>query len=167
MGPHGTWNQEWLCWRGSAALYPNRTQVVQWLRLDLSNGPNRVGVSPLTWGRKRIQFPKRCVFPQHTGRSTKSKNPIILILISFLLYWGHERKMRGWWRWQLCPVLCFDPAPSRLPASSKFLCLSQFALRTECLVACKNTKGQRKMWTESFHWNYFSRLSVSHSLNDG
>jgi hypothetical protein len=25
---------------------------VQWLRLALSKGPNRVGVSPLTWGRK-------------------------------------------------------------------------------------------------------------------
>jgi hypothetical protein len=27
-----------------------------------SKGPNKVGVSPpLTWGRKQIQFPKRCV----------------------------------------------------------------------------------------------------------
>jgi hypothetical protein len=32
------------------------------LRLALSNGPNRAGVSlPLTWGREQIQFPKRCV----------------------------------------------------------------------------------------------------------
>jgi hypothetical protein len=31
-------------------------------KLALSNGPNRAGVScPLTWGRKQIQFPKRCV----------------------------------------------------------------------------------------------------------
>jgi hypothetical protein len=38
------------------------TEVVQWLRLALSNGPPRVGVShPLTRGRKRIQFLKRCV----------------------------------------------------------------------------------------------------------
>jgi hypothetical protein len=31
------------------------------LRLALSNGTNIIGVShPLTWGRKQIQFPKRC-----------------------------------------------------------------------------------------------------------
>jgi hypothetical protein len=36
---------------------------VQWLRLALSNGTNRVGVyHPLTWGRKQIQFPKRRVY---------------------------------------------------------------------------------------------------------
>jgi hypothetical protein len=35
---------------------------VQWLRLALCKGPNWVGVScPLTWRRKQIQFPKRCV----------------------------------------------------------------------------------------------------------
>jgi hypothetical protein len=28
----------------------------------LSKGPNRVGVSPFTRGRKQIQFSKRCVF---------------------------------------------------------------------------------------------------------
>jgi hypothetical protein len=28
----------------------------QWLRLALSKGPNRVSVSPLTWGRKQIRF---------------------------------------------------------------------------------------------------------------
>jgi hypothetical protein len=40
-----------------------RNSLVQWLRLTLSKGPNRVGVStPLTWGWKQIQFPKRCVF---------------------------------------------------------------------------------------------------------
>jgi hypothetical protein len=39
-----------------------RSVSIQWLRLALSNGPKRVGVyHPLTWGRKQIQFPKRCV----------------------------------------------------------------------------------------------------------
>jgi hypothetical protein len=38
------------------------TWVVQWLRLTFSKASNRVGVSPLTWKRKQIQFPKRCVF---------------------------------------------------------------------------------------------------------
>jgi hypothetical protein len=36
--------------------------LVQWLRLALSKGHNRVGVFPPAWGRKQIQFPKRCVF---------------------------------------------------------------------------------------------------------
>jgi hypothetical protein len=32
------------------------------LRLDLSNGPNRIGAShPFTRGRKQIRFPERCV----------------------------------------------------------------------------------------------------------
>jgi hypothetical protein len=35
--------------------------VVQWLKLVLSKGPNRVGVYSLNWGRKQIQFPKRYV----------------------------------------------------------------------------------------------------------
>jgi hypothetical protein len=30
-------------------------------RSALCNGPNGAGVCPLTWGRKQIQFPKRCV----------------------------------------------------------------------------------------------------------
>jgi hypothetical protein len=34
---------------------------VQWLRSALSKEPNRVTVSPLIWGRKQIQFPKRCI----------------------------------------------------------------------------------------------------------
>jgi hypothetical protein len=38
------------------------TLDLQWLRLALSKGPNWLGVFlPLTWGRKQIQFPKRCV----------------------------------------------------------------------------------------------------------
>jgi cytochrome b561 len=33
--------------------------LIQWLRLALSKGPNKVGFSlPLTWRRKQIQFPK-------------------------------------------------------------------------------------------------------------
>jgi hypothetical protein len=38
------------------------TWVVQWLRLALSKGRNRVVVFNLSWGRKLIQFPKRCAF---------------------------------------------------------------------------------------------------------
>jgi hypothetical protein len=32
------------------------------LRLALPKGPNWVGIFPLTWGRKQIQFPKRRIF---------------------------------------------------------------------------------------------------------
>jgi hypothetical protein len=40
----------------SGILITNKTQ-----RFALSKGPNRVGASPpFTWGRKQIQFPKRC-----------------------------------------------------------------------------------------------------------
>jgi hypothetical protein len=39
-----------------------RANQVQWLKLVLSEGLNWVGVSPFTWGRKQIQFPKRRVF---------------------------------------------------------------------------------------------------------
>jgi hypothetical protein len=35
--------------------------VIEWFRLALSKGPNWVVSCPLTWGRKQIQFPKRCV----------------------------------------------------------------------------------------------------------
>jgi hypothetical protein len=35
---------------------------VQWLWLALSKGPNWVGVFPLTWGQKQIQFPKHRIF---------------------------------------------------------------------------------------------------------
>jgi hypothetical protein len=34
---------------------------VHWLRLAFPEGPNSVVVSPLTWGREQIQFPKRYV----------------------------------------------------------------------------------------------------------
>jgi hypothetical protein len=43
-------------------LFPSSGEGGEWLRLALSKGPNRVDVSPLTWGRKQIQFLKRCVF---------------------------------------------------------------------------------------------------------
>jgi hypothetical protein len=49
-----------LCW---GQLGPQSLNQVQWLRLALSKGPNRVGaVVPFTWGRKRNLFPKRRVF---------------------------------------------------------------------------------------------------------
>jgi hypothetical protein len=39
----------------------DRTEIIQWLRLALSDGPNRVGVShPVTWVHKQIQFLKCC-----------------------------------------------------------------------------------------------------------
>jgi hypothetical protein len=65
----------------SSSVHVFNSMMVQWLRLALSQGPNRVGVSfpvievssvtgteqsrcfhPHTWGRKQIQFPKHCVF---------------------------------------------------------------------------------------------------------
>jgi hypothetical protein len=54
-------------------------QTVQGLRLALSNGPNRVGVSHhVTRGRKQVQFPtKRCVL-KNTVRWIKTKTPVIL-----------------------------------------------------------------------------------------
>jgi hypothetical protein len=57
------------------------TYVVQLWTVALSNGPNRACVfRALTWGRKQIQFPKRCVL-QNTERWTKSKNPAISSVI--------------------------------------------------------------------------------------
>jgi hypothetical protein len=43
-------------------VYYTQNYWVFRLRLDLFKGPNRVGVSPLNWGRKQILFPKRRVF---------------------------------------------------------------------------------------------------------
>jgi hypothetical protein len=46
----------WICTVLSSSIQRN----IQWLRLDVSNGPNWVGVSHhMTWSRKRIHFPKR------------------------------------------------------------------------------------------------------------
>jgi hypothetical protein len=45
-----------LRWGGRHSVMP------QWLRLARFKGSNWVGVFPLTWGWKRIQFPKRHVF---------------------------------------------------------------------------------------------------------
>jgi hypothetical protein len=45
-----------------SGLCPLKNTKFRWVRLDLSNGAHRVRVSHLlTWGRKQIQFPKRCV----------------------------------------------------------------------------------------------------------
>jgi hypothetical protein len=51
----------------------------QWLRLTLSKGSNWVEVSlPFTWGRKRIQFPKRFLSSlENIGRWTKSEKPVL------------------------------------------------------------------------------------------
>jgi hypothetical protein len=51
--------------------------MVQWLKLALSNGPNRVGVChPLTWGRKQIQFPNVVFFRIPTmDKVQKPSNP--------------------------------------------------------------------------------------------
>jgi hypothetical protein len=53
------------------------TYVTGWLRLAISNGPNRLGVScPLTWRRKQIQFPKHRVI-WRTGWWIKFNNSVI------------------------------------------------------------------------------------------
>jgi hypothetical protein len=44
-------------WETPTPLGP--LEIVQWLKLGLFNGPNRIDVShPLTWGRTQIQFAK-------------------------------------------------------------------------------------------------------------
>jgi hypothetical protein len=54
-----TWSVSVLRWGGKTF-----TQLgpLERLRLAFSKGPNWVGISPLSWGRKQIQFPKRRVF---------------------------------------------------------------------------------------------------------
>jgi hypothetical protein len=56
----------WICFRPQVKGWEIHTllgpSIRKWLRVALSNGPNRVGIShPFTWGRKQIQFPTRCV----------------------------------------------------------------------------------------------------------
>jgi hypothetical protein len=53
----------------------NTYTTVQWLRLALSQGPNWVGISPLTWGRKQNQFPKHRVF-WYLEFLTSDKDPL-------------------------------------------------------------------------------------------
>jgi hypothetical protein len=46
----------------SVFIWEVQISTFQWLWLAFSIGPNTVGVSqPLTWGRKQIELPKRCV----------------------------------------------------------------------------------------------------------
>jgi hypothetical protein len=87
----------WFCWLNSkecvnSKVYPNVIMIqymfelfrnTQWFRLALSNGPSRVGVFPLTWGCKQIQFLKHCVLlcSVNTSRWTKSRNSVILGVI--------------------------------------------------------------------------------------
>jgi hypothetical protein len=69
-------------------------KYTQWLRLAVSNGPSRVGVShPLTRGRKQIQFPKRvilCLVEYQTmDKVQKPSNPECYIPSSepFRIWW--------------------------------------------------------------------------------
>jgi hypothetical protein len=67
--------------------YVNLTGVVQWLRLAL--WPNRVGVSPLIWDRKQVQFPK-CLFfyyPEYrtVDNNEKSSNTKLVIERKFYI----------------------------------------------------------------------------------
>jgi hypothetical protein len=49
--------------RKENSIFLEQYFYLQWLRLAFSEGPNWVGVAPpITWGLKRIQIPKRCVF---------------------------------------------------------------------------------------------------------
>jgi hypothetical protein len=61
-------NWSGLRWLNSCV---NLAQVIQWLRSALSKGPNEVGVLPLTWGQKKIQFSKRRVFYFQEYRTTE------------------------------------------------------------------------------------------------
>jgi hypothetical protein len=69
---------------------------VQWLRLALCKGPNRVGVSPLIRGPKQIHFPKPFFFIFfiflfylffNTGRWAKSRNPAIPSIFPPFMWW--------------------------------------------------------------------------------
>jgi hypothetical protein len=44
--------------RAEAPVLFGPLERIQWFKLALSKGLNRVGVSPLTWGQKQVQFPK-------------------------------------------------------------------------------------------------------------
>jgi hypothetical protein len=62
---------------------------LQWLRLVLSNGSNKVDIShPLICGPKQIQFPKCCVL-SNIGWWIKFKNPATASVISV-----HHRQNR-------------------------------------------------------------------------
>jgi hypothetical protein len=71
----------------------NLTEVVQWLRLALSKGPNWVGVfsPPFSWGWKQFQFPKHRVFYfleyWTMEKSKKSSNLVVwgLCLVEFVI----------------------------------------------------------------------------------
>jgi hypothetical protein len=104
-GPYKVQNSQNFFWTFSIVLYSKkhdlsetgsvsvlrwrwgRRELIQWLRLALSKGPNWVGVfSPtFTWGRKHIQFPKRRVF-WNTRQWKKSRN------ILWILYNIHHRQ---------------------------------------------------------------------------
>jgi hypothetical protein len=43
-------------------IWTLETETLWTLVMNLSKGPNWVGVFPFTWGRKQTQFPKRRVF---------------------------------------------------------------------------------------------------------
>jgi hypothetical protein len=56
-------------------------KLVQWLRLALSNGPNRVGVSPHLRAETDPVSETSCFLPSNSlesGRWTKSENPLTL-----------------------------------------------------------------------------------------
>jgi hypothetical protein len=52
--------------RGNAYSVGSLRKSGRWLWLALSKGPNRVGISPHTWGWHQIQFPKRSVLNNWT-----------------------------------------------------------------------------------------------------
>jgi hypothetical protein len=73
----------WVFWTLSIVWYSKKTHnvskngTVQWLKLALSNWPNWAGDPlPYTWGRKQIQFSKRCVFLEYqTDKLQKFSSP--------------------------------------------------------------------------------------------
>jgi hypothetical protein len=80
------------------------TGVVPWLRLALSKGPNRVGISPHTWGRKQIQFPKRTMDtvqkPNNSECHTLSE-PFRIYLFVLLTVTPYLHRYSFWklWHW--------------------------------------------------------------------
>jgi hypothetical protein len=66
-------------------LGPLETTNLKWLRLALSKGPKRVGVSFLTWGRKQVQFPKHSVYQYLESRTMdkvqKPSNSVLYTIV--------------------------------------------------------------------------------------
>jgi hypothetical protein len=81
---------------------------VQWLRLAVSNGPIREGISPFTWGQKQIQLPKRCILqffeyrtmgkvqkPSNSECYTPSSEPFKIYFFPIVFYFSGLQRTRS------------------------------------------------------------------------